>query len=136
MNPYQLYHTDSYLREMEAVVVRVEGNRIALDQTVFYAQSGRQPADHGRLSWTGAQTRVVDVCLQGETLWHQVEGRITPEGTRVHGLLDWTRRYALMRAHTALHLAGHEDKVASTSGYAWPSRGNGQVAEAPAANAC
>jgi Ser-tRNA(Ala) deacylase AlaX len=106
MNFYQLYHSDSYLREMEAVVVCVEGNRIALDQTVFYAQSGRQPADHGRLSWTGAQTRVVDVCLQGETLWHQVEGPITPEGTRVQCLLDWIRQ----RAHTALHLEGHESK--------------------------
>jgi len=50
MNFYQLYHSDSYLREMEAVVVRVEGNRIALDQTVFYAQSGGQPADQGTLS--------------------------------------------------------------------------------------
>jgi misacylated tRNA(Ala) deacylase len=104
MNFYQRYHSDSYLREMEAVVVRVEGNRIALDQTVFYAQSGGQPADHGTLSWTGAQTRVVDVRRQGETLWHQVEGPIPPEGTRVHGLRDWTRRYALMRAHTALHI--------------------------------
>jgi Ser-tRNA(Ala) deacylase AlaX len=52
MNFYQRYHSDSYLREMEAVVVRVEGNRIALDQTVFYAQSGGQPADHGTLSCT------------------------------------------------------------------------------------
>jgi misacylated tRNA(Ala) deacylase len=49
MNFYQLYHSDSYLREKEAVVVRVEGNRIALDQIVFYAQSGGQPADHGTL---------------------------------------------------------------------------------------
>jgi misacylated tRNA(Ala) deacylase len=104
MDSYQLYHSDSYLREMEAVVVRFEGNRIALDQTVFYAQSGGQPADHGMLSWTGAQTRVIDVRRQGESHWHQVEGPIPPEGARVHGLLDWERRYALMRAHTALHI--------------------------------
>jgi misacylated tRNA(Ala) deacylase len=104
MNFYQLYHSDSYLREMEAVVVRVEGNRLALDQTVFYAQSGGQPANHGTLSWPDAPTRVVGVRRQGETLWHQVEGPIPLEGTRVRGLLDWTRRYALMRAHTALHI--------------------------------
>jgi alanyl-tRNA synthetase len=61
MNFYQLYHSDSYLREMEAVVVGIEGNRIALDQTVFYAQSGGQPADHGTLSWTGTEARVMDV---------------------------------------------------------------------------
>ena len=104
VNFYQLYHSDSYLREMEAAVVRVEGNHIALDQPVFYAQSGGQPAGHGTLSWTGAQTPVIDVRRQGETLWHQVEGPIPPEGTWVHGLLDWTRRYALMRVHTALRI--------------------------------
>ena len=104
VNFYQLYHSDSYLREMEAAVVRVEGNHIALDQPVFYAQSGGQPAGHGTLSWTGAQTPVIDVRRQGETLWHQVEGPIPPEGTCVHGLLDWTRRYALMRVHTALRI--------------------------------
>ena len=104
MNFYQLYHNDSYLREMEAVVTHVEGNRVALDQSVFYAQSGGQPADHGTLSWAGAQTQVVDVRRQGEIIWHQVEGPLPPEGTRVHGQLDWSRRYALMRAHTALHI--------------------------------
>lgn len=104
MNFYQLYHSDSYLREMEAVVTLVDGNWIALDQTVFYAQSGGQPADHGTLSWTGAETQVIDVRRRGEIIWHQVEGPLPPEGTHVHGQLDWSRRYALMRAHTALHI--------------------------------
>ncbi|MBA2286082.1 MAG: alanyl-tRNA editing protein [Ktedonobacteraceae bacterium] len=104
MNFYQLYHSNSYLHEMEAVVVGVEGNRMALDQTVFYAQGGGQLADHGTLSWTDAQTRVIDVRRQDETLWHQVEGPVPPVRTRVHGQLDWSRRYALMRAHTALHI--------------------------------
>ena len=89
---------------MDATVLRVEGNRIVLDQTVFYAQSGGQPADHGTLSWPGAQARVTDVRRHGDAIWHQVEGPVPPEGTEVHGLLDWTRRYALMRTHTALHI--------------------------------
>ncbi len=104
MDFYQLYHTDSYLGEMDATVLHVEGNRIVLDQTVFYAQSGGQPADHGTLSWPGAQSRVTDVRRHGDMIWHQVEGPIPFEGTEVHGLLDWTRRYALMRTHTALHI--------------------------------
>lgn len=37
---YQPYHTDAYLREIDATVERAEGNRVALDRTVFYAQSG------------------------------------------------------------------------------------------------
>src|SRR5205823_1383816 len=104
MNNYQLYHTDSYRREMDAVVTQVEGNRVALDQTVFYAQSGGQPADYGILSWSDGQSKVIDVRRQGEVIWHQLEGPIPSEGTQVHGQLDWARRYALMRAHTALHI--------------------------------
>jgi misacylated tRNA(Ala) deacylase len=104
MDSYQLYHMDSYLRGMEATVTLVDGTWVALDQTVFYAQSGGQPADHGTLLWADAQTRVSDVRRRGNVLWHHIEGPIPTEGTRVHGLLDWERRYALMRAHTALHI--------------------------------
>ena len=51
---YQLFHTDSYRREMEASVVAVDGARAALDETVFFAQGGGQFADHGELSgWCG-----------------------------------------------------------------------------------
>ena len=99
-----LYHTDSYHREMEATVMRVEGERVALDQTIFYAQSGGQPADHGTLSWPGGAARVVDVRRGGDEVMHQLDGPVPAAGTRVRGLLDWARRYALMRAHTALHV--------------------------------
>jgi misacylated tRNA(Ala) deacylase len=99
-----LYHTHSYLREMEATVTRVAGERVALDRTVFYAQSGGQPADHGMLSWPGGEARVVDVRRSGDEVLHQLDGPVPGAGTRVRGVLDWQRRYALMRAHTALHV--------------------------------
>jgi misacylated tRNA(Ala) deacylase len=108
-----LYQVDSYLREVEAVVTRVEDGRVALSQTVFYAQSGGQPADHGTLSWPGGEARVVDVRRAGEEVWHHLEGdpegspalaEGSPVGTPVRGILDWERRHALMRAHTALHV--------------------------------
>jgi misacylated tRNA(Ala) deacylase len=99
-----LYHTAGYLSEMDATVTAAEPGRIVLDQTVFYAQSGGQPADYGTLGWNGGQSRVVDVRRQGEDLVHHVEGDTPPVGVRVRGTLDWERRYALMRAHTALHI--------------------------------
>jgi misacylated tRNA(Ala) deacylase len=101
---YQLYHFDSYLREMDATVLRVEGNRVVLDQTVFYAQDGGQPADQGRLTWASAQAHVIDVRRQGHEIWHMLEEPVPAEGKRLHGQLDWNRRYALMRAHTATHI--------------------------------
>ena len=99
-----LYHADSYLREMDAIVTRVEGARVALDRTVFYAQGGGQPADHGTLDWNGGQARVVEVRKVGEEVLHTLEGPLPPAGAAVHGVLDWERRYALMRAHTATHV--------------------------------
>lgn len=104
MDRYQLYHTNSYLREMDARVVMVQEQWVVLDQTVFYAQGGGQPADNGTLSWPGGQARIIDVRRRGEMIWHHLEGPMPAEGTRVHGQLDWARRYALMRAHTALHI--------------------------------
>ncbi len=71
-----LYHTDSYLRELDAIVTRVEGARVALDRTVFYAQGGGQPADHGTLNWDGGQARVVDVRKVGEEVLQTLEGPV------------------------------------------------------------
>lgn len=99
-----LYHTDSYLREMDATVTAADGNRVALDRTVFYAQSGGQPFDQGTFSWEGGSARVVSVRREGEEIWHELDGPVPGVGTRVHGTLDWERRYALMKAHTALHV--------------------------------
>lgn len=101
---YELYHQDARLREMDAVVARVEGNAVALDQTVFYARGGGQPADRGVLTWAGGEAHVVDVRKMGDEVWHQLDGVVPECGTPVHGALDWTRRYALMRAHTATHV--------------------------------
>src|SRR5579884_3138162 len=100
-----LYHTDSYLQEMDATVTRVaDDGRVVLDATVFYAQSGGQPADHGTLAWPDGQARVLDVRRSGAEVLHQLDGPAPPAGAPVHGALDWQRRYALMRAHTALHI--------------------------------
>lgn len=100
----QLYHTDSELREMDAVVVAVEGDRVALDRTVFYARSGGQVADQGRLSWAGGSAAVIEVRKDGHQNWHQLDGPPPAVGTAVHGELDWARRHALMRTHTATHI--------------------------------
>ncbi len=99
-----LYHADSYLREMEATVTAVDGNRVALDRTAFYAQGGGQPADHGTLTWDGGRAEVVDVRKAGDTIWHTLDGAVPAEGTAVRGAIDWPRRHAHMRAHTALHI--------------------------------
>jgi misacylated tRNA(Ala) deacylase len=100
----QLYQTDSYVREFDAVVTAVEGQAVALDRTAFYPGGGGQPNDVGTLTWEGGSAQVVKVKRQGAALMHTLEGAVPPEGTPVHGALDWQRRYHLMRTHTALHV--------------------------------
>jgi misacylated tRNA(Ala) deacylase len=74
-----------------------------LDKTIFYAQSGGQPGDTGRLRWKGGEVRVADTFKQDGQIVHQVEGAAPPEGTKITAELDWERRHLLMRTHTALH---------------------------------
>jgi misacylated tRNA(Ala) deacylase len=97
-----LYLTDAYLTRFAAAVTRVDGNRLALDQTGFYPTGGGQPHDTGRLG----RARVVDVCKEGDEVWHTLaDGDPVPTvGAEVAGEIDWERRHQLMRTHTALHV--------------------------------
>jgi misacylated tRNA(Ala) deacylase len=102
-----LYLTDAYQREMDAKVLAVRSDpvpAVALDRTIFYPTGGGQPNDRGTLDGL----TVTDVRKEGELVWHSVElaggqGLPTP-GDTVHGEIDWDRRHALMRTHSALHV--------------------------------
>jgi misacylated tRNA(Ala) deacylase len=98
-----LYLRDAYLRRFEASVVATDDERVALDQTAFYPAGGGQPHDTGVL----ADRAVIDVRKDpaGDTVWHTLEpGPALEVGQHVAGELDWERRHALMRTHTALHV--------------------------------
>jgi len=101
-----LYPTDSYVQRFEAVVTEVTESGVALDRTAFYPGGGGQPCDTGYLETGGGAWRVTSVAKDRETgqVWHTLEGAALAVGTRVTGQLDWVRRYALMRTHTAMHI--------------------------------
>jgi misacylated tRNA(Ala) deacylase len=100
-----LYHTDAYLKEFAARVTAVDGERIALDQTAFYATSGGQPHDTGTLTEGTRTWTVTEVRREGNTVWHTLSGEGMPTvGDTLDGSIDWQRRHQLMRTHTALHL--------------------------------
>jgi misacylated tRNA(Ala) deacylase len=102
-----LCYRDAYARETQASVLAVdpESGAVLLDRTVFYPGGGGQPADHGRLRGADATTwSVAGARKQGDDIWHAVEGEPPAVGTAVTAELEWSRRHALMRTHSALHV--------------------------------
>jgi misacylated tRNA(Ala) deacylase len=96
-----LYLRDATLRRFTAAVVGVDGERVCLDRTAFYATGGGQPHDTGTLG----DAAVVDVRKgEGETVWHTLSGPLPSVGDEVEGAVDDARRTALSRTHTALHV--------------------------------
>ena len=96
----RLFWEDAYAKEFDANVVRVEGNRVMLDQTAFNPRGGGLVSDTGTIS--GA--RVSEVTKEGEEIYHVLEGMAVKPGDTVHGVLDWDRRYRIMKMHTAAHI--------------------------------
>jgi alanyl-tRNA synthetase len=94
------------MKEFDAKVLKVINSQyVVLERTYFYPEGGGQPADHGFLTFGKAKAEVVDVRKVGRVILHKIKGSSVPkEGTVVKGMLDWDKRYALMKAHTATHL--------------------------------
>jgi misacylated tRNA(Ala) deacylase len=101
----RIYSTDAYATTMAATIVKADtdDNRVLLDRTVFYPGGGGQPHDLGHLVIGDDRLRVVRVTSDANGVWHWIEGSVPGVGTALTGELDWERRYALMRTHTALH---------------------------------
>ena len=107
----QLAYTDAYARSIEARVIAVESGdllTLVLDRTVFYPGGGGQPSDRGLILRTsdGRSWTVRGARKSGGEVVHELEpgdGDPPTPGEVVRVDLDWARRLALMRTHTALH---------------------------------
>ena len=96
----KLYWDEPYAREFTAKVVCVDGQRVQLDQTLFYPRGGGVACDTGTLNGV----KVMETTKEDEIL-HTLDSSPTFSlGDTVRGLIDWERRHRLMRMHTAGHL--------------------------------
>ncbi len=105
----ELFRTDAYLRECEAVVTAIDATFVQLDRTVFYPTGGGQPGDVGALAWNGGEQATIVETLKGEQpgeiLHRFATDSVLPEvGARVTARIDWPRRHRLMRMHTCMHV--------------------------------
>lgn len=107
METKQLYLRDSYQKEFEAKIERVNGNEVVLDQTAFHPLTGGVSFDTGFLESGGVKRAVVRVEINRETkeISHIVDDTSgLKAGDTVRGSIAWDRRYRLMRLHTTAHL--------------------------------
>ncbi len=97
----KLYWQDAYIKTFDATVFSVVDGKLVLDRTAFNPRGGGLVSDLGTVNGQGLS----EVVKEGEEIFHVFQ---TPnslkEGDRVHGVLDWERRYRIMRMHTTAHI--------------------------------
>ena len=123
-----LFSDDSYLRECQARVLAVTGQGgIVLDRTVFYASSGGQPGDGGTLTTPAGARIAIDTAVYTDAAKTEIAHVLAKGlpaagspalkvGDSVTAVIDWDKRYARMRMHTALHLLSAVLPYAVTGG--------------------
>ncbi|MFT5868386.1 MAG: misacylated tRNA(Ala) deacylase [Paracoccaceae bacterium] len=104
----RLFMDDAYLKTAPATVMRhTDEGGVVLDATILYARSGGQPGDSGVLHWPGGRLPIA-TSVKGdgdEIVLIPSEPMALPDvGMQIEQHLQWDRRFAHMRIHTALHL--------------------------------
>lgn len=104
-----LFRDDAYLRTATARVVAVNERGIELERTIFYPAGGGQAGDSGRLLRANGEPIAIADTRKGDAIDQVLHlpapGMPRPEpGETLTLEIDWQRRHALMRLHTALHV--------------------------------
>jgi Ser-tRNA(Ala) deacylase AlaX len=100
-----LFLQDSYLKECVATILKVEnGTRTILNRTIFYPKGGGQPEDTGKILRNRESFNVLHVQKIAGDVIHEVDRGGLKVGDTIRCILDWKRRYKLMRSHTAAHV--------------------------------
>jgi misacylated tRNA(Ala) deacylase len=100
----EIYLDDSYLWSFSAVVTQALDNKVILDKTAFYPQSGGQPSDSGILECGSEIFMVAGAEKIEEGTVHILDRPGLKTGDAVTGKIDGDRRHRFMRSHTACHI--------------------------------
>jgi misacylated tRNA(Ala) deacylase len=93
----------NYIKEFDAKVIERGFDYVVLDRTAFYPLGGGQPSDTGYLEWPGGRAEVKEVTKKEGVRHHLVQNPdIVPD--QVRGVINWDKRHAHMRMHTAQHI--------------------------------
>jgi alanyl-tRNA synthetase len=105
----RLYYRDSFLYDFEAEVnetTETPRPALVLDRSAFYPTSGGQVFDTGWLTTNAAKLRVTEVADREDgKVVHYIDAvKDIKPGTRIHGLIDPTRRRDHMQQHSGQHV--------------------------------
>jgi len=117
-----IYYEDQYKKEIEAKILKIEGNRILLDKTIFIPQTNTEPGDYGKIN----NMKIAGSKKEDKDIWHIFPKPIPfQEKDTVKLELDWNKRLFAMRLHSALHLlAGPFDRNFTKRAVAGAIKGN------------
>jgi len=101
-----LFIEDSYLKDFDATILNIDSNKIILDRTAFYAKSGGQPGDIGKITLNEKEINIIDTVYDNkQNILHVCENSNDLKiDEKIKGKINWEIRYKHMRMHTALHL--------------------------------
>ena len=101
----EIFRDDPYKKECEAKILDFGDNWIILDQTVFYAEGGGQLGDTGLIKAGQQEIQIENTIKENDLIKHIFNSKFDVEiGDNVTCIIDWDRRYKLMKMHTSLHL--------------------------------
>ena len=101
----EIFRDDPYKKECEARILDFGDNWIILDQTVFYAEGGGQLGDTGFIKASKKEIQIENTINEDNKIKHIFNSKFDFEiGDNVTCIIDWDRRYNLMKMHTSLHL--------------------------------
>ncbi len=92
-----LYYENPYLKSVEVEVEERKGNKCLLSDTILYPGGGGQPPDEGIAICNVEEFSIKHI----GSLWHEIDGICKCDKMKI--ILNWERRYLLMRSHTAEH---------------------------------
>ncbi len=98
---HELYDQNAYIREFDSEVVSCtkgkKGYEVILKDTAFYPEGGGQPCDLGMIN----DAKVLDVKKKDGIVVHTTD---KPLAGKVHGTIDWQRRFHHMQTHSGEHI--------------------------------
>ena len=103
----KLFEENAYLKEFKAKIINIniEEKTIELDNTAFYARSGGQPGDIGKIITENQNIEVEDTIKKDNKIINIInKTENLDNGIEIIGKINWEKRYKHMKMHSALHL--------------------------------